>query len=1017
ESVLEYNKIDNSSLPLIKNENGEEVLRFYFLDAHEEIFTQPGTVYLFGKVWVESVKSYASCCVCVKNVDRQVFLLPREKRTNLQTGELGVDVAISDVYEEFNSLISTKYKIKEFRSRNIVRKYAFGKGDIPLESEYLEVRYSANIGPLPSDLKGETFSQVFGSRSSFLELLLLDRSIKGPCWIDIHHPGAIANALSWCKFEVACVKPTYLNVLRAGTINEVPPLVMVVMQPQTLYNQKSRQNEIVAISCLVNYEFPLNKPPPKKLFTQHFCVLSKPSDVTWPFDVKEEIKKFQKTNIEKMESERALLNFFLTRLYRIDPDIIVGHDLSGYLIGLLVDRMGSEKIPNWSRLGRLRRAAIPSNKNKVQIERMALSGRLLCDIKISAKELIKSRSYELGVLCQNVLNFKEDKRPEISEEEFKNSYSNSFNLLNSVWNLMSDASYILRIMADLNVIPLALQITNIAGNLMSRTLLGGRSERNEFLLLHAFHSKGYIVPDKEYKKVSKKDENEFEEEDVNKKGPSRKKPAYSGGLVLDPKVGFYNDDLILLMDFNSLYPSIIQEYNICFTTVQMNQIAQLEYECPEEFDKFLPNQSHEPGVLPSEIRKLVESRKDVKKMLKSPNLSPELRLQYDIRQMALKLTANSMYGCLGFTHSRFYAKPLAAIITAKGREILLNTKKMVEGFGYEVIYGDTDSLMINSRTKDFDAVYQIGRKIKSEVNKCYKQLELEIDGVFKYMLLLRKKKYAAVTLSKLPDGKIIYKNEIKGLDIVRRDWSPLSSEAGKFVLNQILSDHSSDDREEAIHDYLKKIRHDLEQGEVPMSLLAVTKQLTKRPEDYTDVKRFPHVQVALRMNANMSKRLKQGDAVSYIICEDGSNNPAMQRAYHIEEVKSKSNLKIDVQYYLSQQIYPVIARLYDPICTDPASLALTLGLDPTVYSRRTQSYNETENNIDSFFGRKDEERYKDCERCIFVLCFVFDKLFKKLLPLCLQLSYISSIHSFQIIVVENKFKFESQYDIFLLIEH
>jgi DNA polymerase alpha subunit A len=84
--------------------------------------------------------------------------------------------------------------------------------------------------------------------------------------------------------------------------------------------------------------------------------------MVWPFDIKEEMNKFKKTHIEKMDSERALLNFFLTKLYRIDPDIIVGHDLSGYGVSLLLDRMALHKVPNWSRIGRLKRSAMPSSK-------------------------------------------------------------------------------------------------------------------------------------------------------------------------------------------------------------------------------------------------------------------------------------------------------------------------------------------------------------------------------------------------------------------------------------------------------------------------------------------------------------------------------------------------------------------------------------------------------------------------------------------------------------------------------
>ena len=121
--------------------------------------------------------------------------------------------------------------------------------------------------------------------------------------------------------------------------------------------------------------------------------------------------------------------------------------------------------------------------------------------------------------------------------------------------------FVFQCICELNALPLALQITQVAGNVMSRTLLGGRAERNEFLLLHAFHEKGYIVPDKQYGKkaaikASEDPEENAEPEATNTKGGKRK-PAYTGGLVLEPKKGLY-DTFILLMDFNSLYPSIIQ---------------------------------------------------------------------------------------------------------------------------------------------------------------------------------------------------------------------------------------------------------------------------------------------------------------------------------------------------------------------------------------------------------------------------------------------------------------------------
>lgn len=960
--------VDLSKLPMTTNEKGDQVLRMFWLDAYEDPFRQPGTVYLFGKVWVESMKGHVSCCVAVKNIERKIYLLPREEKIDVKSKvRTGEAVTIMDVYNEFNNEVTKKFNITQFKSRKVSKNYAFSLPDVPLSSEYLEVKYPASLGALPSTLQGATFSRVFGTTTNSLELFLIERRIKGPCWLDLCAPEPVKNPTSWCKVEASLSKPE-LVMVHSGKPIAPPPLVVSTINMRTVVNPKTHQSEIVMIGCLVHHQFHVDRPAPNPPFQEHFCAFTKPCDMPWPINHKEAVSGFTRTKIEKVDTERALLGFFLAKLFKIDPDLLVGHDISGFDLEVLMHRIFVNKIPNWSRMGRLRRAnPSQTGKGRVQLERNAVCGRLVCDIKISAKELIRSRSYDLGALCETVLKLKEDERQDLSADEVKKCFMNSGDMIRLVMRTMEDAAYIIRLMSELNVMPLAIQITNIAGNLLSRTLMGGRSERNEYLLLHAFSEKDYIVPDKEYKKTNKGQETDLEANEEpggenahqgkKQTASSRRKPAYSGGLVLDPKKGFY-DKLILLMDFNSLYPSIIQEYNICFTTVNVSEKTN------DDVEPDLPQPNLEPGVLPTEIRKLVESRREVKKLMKAPDLSQELRMQYNIRQTALKLTANSMYGCLGFSFSRFYAKPLAALVTSKGREILINTRDLVQKLNYEVIYGDTDSIMINTNCLDYSEVFKIGNKIKAEVNKLYRQVELDVDGVFKYMLLLKKKKYAAVTISQLPNGEFVTSQELKGLDIVRRDWSQISAEAGKFILSQILSDMPPDDRIDAIHAHLMKLREDLEEGKVPIQLLAITKQLTKNPEDYADKKSQPHVLIADRLNSKGGKRLRQGDTVSYVICDDGSNVGAMQRAYHVDELKGNNALKIDVKYYLAQQIHPVVSRLCDPIeGTDTARIAECLGLDPTSYRRQLM---RAEENDDMALGEKAimdaQERFRDCEK-------------------------------------------------------
>ncbi|XP_062841851.1 DNA polymerase alpha catalytic subunit [Trichomycterus rosablanca] len=958
-------QVDSSQLPLVEGADGEKVFRFYWLDAFEDQYSQPGVVYLFGKVWIESAKAHVSCCVAVKNIERTMYFLPRERKVNLATGEETNDpVGMMDVYQEFNSL-SEKFKIMRFKSKKVERSYAFEIPDVPTQCEYLEVRYSAEMPQLPSDLKGTTFSHVFGTNTSSLEHLLLSRKIRGPCWLDIKTPQLSNQPMSWCKVEAIALKSDLITVVKDLPL---PPLVVMSISLKTVQNPKTHHNEIVSLAALIHYKFPLDKAPPRNPYQTHFCVVSKPSDCIYPYDFKEAVRK-KNGIVELAATERTLLGFFLAKMHKIDPDVLVGHDILGFDLEVLLQRINFCKVPFWSKIGRLRRANMPKLGGRGGFaEKSAACGRLVCDVEISAKELIRCRSYNLTELSSQILKME---RTVVPPENIRNLYSDSPHLLYLLELTWMDAKLILQIMCELNVLPLALQITNIAGNVMSRTLMGGRSERNEYLLLHAFNERNFIVPDKQFFKKPQQNLGEDEGLEVgkSKSGKVRKKAAYAGGLVLEPKVGFY-DKFILLLDFNSLYPSIIQEFNICFTTIQReasNSRKKTEEDDPDEIPE-LPDPDLEMGVLPKEIRKLVERRRQVKQLMKQPDLNPDLYMQYDIRQKALKLTANSMYGCLGFSFSRFYAKPLAALVTHKGREILMHTKDMVQKMNLDVIYGDTDSIMINTNSSNLEEVFKLGNKVKSEVNKLYKLLELDIDGVFKSLLLLKKKKYAALVVESHGEGRYTTKQELKGLDIVRRDWCDLAKECGNYVIGQILSDQNRDTILENIQQHLIEMGEKVANGSVPLNMFEIHKALTKDPQDYPDKKSLPHVHVALWINSQGGRKVKAGDTVSYIICQDGSNLAASQRAYAPEQLQKQPGLTLDTQYYLSQQVHPVVGRICEPIeGIDTVLIATWLGLDPTQF--RAQQRQQREEESDSFVGvpaqLTDEERYRDCERFAF----------------------------------------------------
>ena len=213
----------------------------------------------------------------------------------------------------------------------------------------------------------------------------------------------------------------------------------------------------------------------------------------------------------------------------------------------------------------------------------------------------------------------------------------------------------------------------------------------------------------------------------------------------------------------------------------------------------------------------------------------------------------------------------------------------------------------------------MGKKLKDEVNCLYKCLEIEIDGVFKSLLLLKKKKYAALNVVNWGTREETVVKEVKGLDMVRRDWCQLSKNVGNKVLEEILSGKEREAIVLELNNYLSGIGSRMKDGTMNLAEYVITKQLTRAPSEYSDFKSLPHVIVAdrlIRQGIKASSDLVN-NFIGYIICkqqedsQEEEKNGAMAKpstrfsfektAFSFDEVmNSKNGLKPDVDWYIMQ---------------------------------------------------------------------------------------------------------------------
>jgi DNA polymerase delta subunit 1 len=404
---------------------------------------------------------------------------------------------------------------------------------------------------------------------------------------------------------------------------------------------------------------------------------------------------------------------------------------------------------------------------------------------------------------------------------------------------------------------------------------------------------------------------------------------YEGATVIEPTRGYY-DVPIATLDFASLYPSIIQAHNLCYTTLLRDKATADKFGLKKDEDYLVtPNgdlfctSKVRKGLLSQILEELLGARKRAKREL-AVETDPFKKAVLNGRQLALKISANSVYGITGATVGKLPCLAIASSTTSYGRQMIEKTKDEVEGKytianGYDhdaqVIYGDTDSVMVKFGTGDLEAAMKLGNEAAEFVSSKFIQpIKLEFEKVYFPYLLINKKRYAGLYWTNPTKWD---KMDTKGIETVRRDNCRLVQTVIETSLRMLLIDRDVIGAQAFVKDTISELL----QNKVDMSNLVITKALTKN--DYAA--KQAHVELAERMkkrDAGSAPAL--GDRVAYVIIKGAGGSKNYEKSedpiYVLEH-----NLPIDTKYYLDNQLAKPLGRIFEPILGERKAAQLLTG--------------------------------------------------------------------------------------------
>ncbi|MCB9208557.1 MAG: DNA polymerase II [Ignavibacteriales bacterium] len=540
------------------------------------------------------------------------------------------------------------------------------------------------------------------------------------------------------------------------------------------------------------------------------------------------------------EFEKIILENFISDIQKFDPDIIIGWNVLGFDLTILEERAKARNVK--FTIGRDNSISKITQRNAGRYF-ARISGRIVLDGPMTLRSAFYTfEDFKLETVAQELLGT--GKTIESDQDKVKqiNYLFENDKLKFAEYNL-TDCILVSEIFAKVGIIDQLITRSKLSGLFLDQ--LGQMTAAFDHFYLPKFHKAGFVAPNVK---------------DIYSTQHS------AGGYVFDPKPGLYEN--VFVLDFKSLYPSIIQTFKIDPLSRLLSNENPLQTPVNIKFSR-----THH--ILPNFISELMKHRETAKKN-NDKNLS-----------QAIKILMNSFYGVMGSYGCRFYHPNLPDAITGTGQWLLQQSKIFLEKDDVKVIYGDTDSLFVHVTSK-FEDADKIGNSIAENLNNYWNKrikkefnleshLEIEYEKYYSKLVLTSmrgreggaKKRYAGL----ISKDKI----EFVGMEFVRSDWTKLAKNFQYELYFKIFN-------EEDYENWIRNFVNELLLGKFNSDLI-YKKRLRKSSEAYTKTQP-PHVKAARMINQ------KRG-TVNYFITKRGP-------------IPTELNPKdFDYQHYIEKQIKPI----------------------------------------------------------------------------------------------------------------